>query len=176
MLLEPDNTDSSSYHFEIIKAEDRPWLLPVKPIITGLVSDILGNIPPKIVSRRFHNTLAALFTRACREIRDQKNINSVVLSGGVFQNLNLLRQVKTGLEALSSVVLSGGVFQNLNLLRQVKTGLEALSFNVYAHEQVPTNDGGLSLGQAVAGRAMFEKIKGSRGQGAKDSRGKKYLG
>ncbi len=144
MLLEPDNTDSSSYHFEIIKAEDRPWLLPVKPIITGLVSDILGNIPPKIVSRRFHNTLAALFTRACREIRDQKNINSVVLSGGVFQNLNLLRQVKTG--------------------------LEALSFNVYAHEQVPTNDGGLSLGQAVAGRAMWEKqrvqgVEGSRVQG-----------
>jgi hydrogenase maturation protein HypF len=144
MLLEPDNTDNSSYHFEIIKAEDRPWLLPVKPIITGLVNDILGNIPPKIVSRRFHNTLAALFTRACREIRDQKNINSVVLSGGVFQNLNLLRQVKTG--------------------------LEALSFNVYAHEQVPTNDGGLSLGQAVAGRAMWEKqrvqgVKGSRAEG-----------
>ena len=51
------------------------------------------------------------------------------------------------------------LFQNLNLLRQVKTGLESLSFDVYAHEQVPTNDGGLALGQAVAGRAMYEKIK-----------------
>ena len=59
------------------------------------------------------------------------------------------------------MVLSGGVFQNLNLLRQVKTSLEVLAFDVYAHEQVPTNDGGLSLGQAVAGRAMHEK----RGKG-----------
>jgi hydrogenase maturation protein HypF len=133
MLLEPDNTDNSSYHFEIMKAEDRPWLLPVKPIIIGLVNDILKNIPPQLISRRFHNTLAALFTRVCPEIRNQKNINSVVLSGGVFQNLNLLRQVKTG--------------------------LESLSFDVYIHEHVPTNDGGLSLGQAVAGRAMYERLK-----------------
>jgi hydrogenase maturation protein HypF len=133
MLLEPDNTDSSSYPFEIIKAEDKPWLLPVKPIITGIVEDLLENIPPQLISKRFHNTLAALFTGICQEIRDQKNINSVVLSGGVFQNLNLLRPVKSS--------------------------LEVLSFDVYAHEQVPTNDGGLSLGQAVAGRAMYERLK-----------------
>lgn len=133
MLLEPDNTDSSSYPFEIIKDEDNPWQLPVQPIIIDLVNDILENIAPQLVSRRFHNTLAALFTRVCKEIREQKNINSVVLSGGVFQNLNLLRQVKTG--------------------------LEALSFDVYVHEQVPTNDGGLALGQAVAGRAMWERSK-----------------
>jgi hydrogenase maturation protein HypF len=133
MLLEPDNTDSSSYPFEIIKAENKPWLLPVKPIITGIVEDLLENIPPQLISKRFHNTLAALFTGICQEIRDQKNINSVVLSGGVFQNLNLLRPVKSS--------------------------LEVLSFDVYAHEQVPTNDGGLSLGQAVAGRAMYERLK-----------------
>jgi hydrogenase maturation protein HypF len=143
MLLEPDNTDSSSYPFEIIKAEDKPWLLPVKPIITCIVEDILENIPSQFISRRFHNTLAALFARVCQEIREQKNINSVVLSGGVFQNLNLLRQVKSS--------------------------LEILSFDVYAHEQVPTNDGGLSLGQAVAGRAVYEKTgsKGPRSQGFK---------
>jgi hydrogenase maturation protein HypF len=133
MLLEPGNTENSTYPFEIIKAEDRPWLLPVKPIIIGLVNDILENIPHQLISRRFHNTLAALFTRVCREIRNQKNINSVVLSGGVFQNLNLLHQMKTG--------------------------LESLSFKVYTHEQVPTNDGGLSLGQAVAGRALWERKK-----------------
>ena len=133
MLLEPEYSDSSSYPFEIIKTEDRPWLLPVKPIIIGLVNDLLENNAPQIISRRFHNTLAGLFTKICQEIRDERNINSVVLSGGVFQNLNLLRQLKTN--------------------------LEILSFDVYAHEQVPTNDGGLSLGQALAGRAMFEKIK-----------------
>jgi hydrogenase maturation protein HypF len=131
MLLEADNIDNSSYSFEIIKSDDEPWLLPVKPIIKGLVHDILADIPPQIISRRFHNTLAALFTRACREIREKKNINQVVLSGGVFQNLNLLEQLKVG--------------------------LEALAFEVYVHEQMPANDGGISLGQAIAGRAMYEK-------------------
>ncbi|MFC1826382.1 carbamoyltransferase HypF [Thermodesulfobacteriota bacterium] len=139
MLLGPNYTDSSSYPFEIIKTEDSPWILPVKSIIVGIVNDIQENIPPQLISKKFHNTLAALFTRVCREIRDERNINTVVLSGGVFQNLNLLRLIKTG--------------------------LEILSFDVYAHEKVPTNDGGLSLGQAVAGRALYEKNKGSRIQG-----------
>ena len=131
MLLEADGAEASSYQYAIIKNDAFPWLLPVQQIIAGLVDDILDNIPPAVISRRFHNTLAAMFTRACREIRDRKNINEVVLSGGVFQNLNLLRQIKNS--------------------------LEALSFKVYMHKQVPANDGGLSLGQAVAGRAMYER-------------------
>ena len=133
MLLEPGNTDNSPYPFEIIKKDDEPWLLPVTPIINGLVHDIMANILPRDISRRFHNTLAALFTRTCKEIRVQNGINTVVLSGGVFQNLTLLKQLK----------------QNL----------ENLAFAVYAHEQVPSNDGGISLGQAIAGRAMFERLK-----------------
>jgi hydrogenase maturation protein HypF len=131
MLLEPNDRDTAAYPFEIVKSDARPWLLPVKPIIAAIVHDILQNKKPPRISRRFHNTLAALFTRVCREIRDQKNINQVVLSGGVFQNLSLHQQLKTN--------------------------LETLSFTVYSHEQVPTNDGGLSLGQAVAGRAMYER-------------------
>ena len=131
MLLEPNDRDTAAYPFEIVKSDARPWLLPVKPIIAAIVHDILQNKKPPCISRRFHNTLAALFTRVCREIRDQKNINQVVLSGGVFQNLSLHQQLKTN--------------------------LETLSFTVYSHEQVPTNDGGLSLGQAVAGRAMYER-------------------
>jgi hydrogenase maturation protein HypF len=56
-------------------------------------------------------------------------------------------------------VLSGGVFQNLNLQQQLKKNLEDLSFEVYVHRQVPANDGGLALGQAVAGRAIYERLK-----------------
>lgn len=135
MLLEPDNADISSYPFDIIKSADKPWLLPVTPIITGLVNDLQAKVPPHLISKRFHNTLAALFTRVCQEIRESRKINTVVLSGGVFQNLNLLRQIKTD--------------------------LELLAFDVYAHEQVPANDGGISLGQAVAGRALWERQKAS---------------
>jgi len=133
MLLEPNNSDSSSYPFEIIKSDDKPWLLSVNPIIAAIVQEILAHKEPHSISKRFHNTLAALFTKVILEIREQKQINQVVLSGGVFQNLNLHQQLKTN--------------------------LAGLSFAVYSHEQVPTNDGGIALGQALAGRAMWNRLK-----------------
>jgi hypothetical protein len=45
--------------------------------------------------------------------------------------------------------MSGGVWQNQVLLDLVRGGLRQNNFVVYFHKQVPTNDGGLSLGQAV---------------------------
>ncbi|MFM6279725.1 MAG: carbamoyltransferase HypF, partial [Dolichospermum sp.] len=55
------------------------------------------------------------------------------------------------------VVLTGGVFQNQILLQQVKMGLEELKINVLNHSIVPTNDGGISLGQAVIAAARYLK-------------------
>jgi hydrogenase maturation protein HypF len=131
MLLEPNDRETATYPFTIAKSDAKPWLLSVKPIITSIVHDIMENKKPHHISRRFHNTLVAVFTRVCQEVRDQRNINQVVLSGGVFQNLNLHQHLKTN--------------------------LATLSFAVYSHEQVPTNDGGIALGQALAGRAMYER-------------------
>jgi len=44
-------------------------------------------------------------------------------------------------------VLSGGVWQNITLLSRVLPLLREAGFQVYIHQQVPANDGGLSLGQ-----------------------------
>jgi len=49
----------------------------------------------------------------------------------------------------NKVVLSGGVFQNRLLLNKTVALLERSNFEVYTHRQVPCNDGGISLGQAV---------------------------
>ena len=54
---------------------------------------------------------------------------------------------------LRTVALSGGVFQNALLTSMVRRGLETLGLAVLAHELVPANDGGLSLGQVAIGRA-----------------------
>lgn len=54
------------------------------------------------------------------------------------------------------VALSGGVFQNLLLLRLVDNGLEREGFKVLKHRVVPTNDGGIALGQAAAGIATLK--------------------
>ena len=153
MLLDPTSEEESMYSFEITRSLDEPWQMQTAPLIRAVVEDTLTGTPVQLVSRRFHNTLAALFIKVCQGIREERNLNRVVLSGGVFQNLNLQQQLKEN--------------------------LEKLSFEVYVHQQVPANDGGLALGQAVAGRAMFEKTgaKGprgkykNRGQGSQESRG-----
>ena len=50
---------------------------------------------------------------------------------------------------LNKVVLSGGVFQNIFLLKKSVENLKKEGFNVYTHSRVPTNDGGISFGQAI---------------------------
>jgi hydrogenase maturation protein HypF len=47
------------------------------------------------------------------------------------------------------VALSGGVFQNGYLVERTAVLLEARGFQVYTHQRVPPNDGGIALGQAV---------------------------
>ena len=54
---------------------------------------------------------------------------------------------------LDTVALSGGVFQNMLLLHATAARLEARGFRVLTHSRVPCNDGGISLGQAVIAAA-----------------------
>jgi len=58
-------------------------------------------------------------------------------------------------QRLNRVVLSGGVFQNLVLLQAACSGWTAAGFEVYTHGRVPTNDGGISLGQAAIANALI---------------------
>lgn len=100
-------------------------------MIRRVVEDVQQQISPAVISAKFHATLVRLFTDLCVEIRKETGMNRVVLSGGVFQN---------------SILLAG-------LCRM----LEKQKFTVFTHSQVPANDGGISLGQAVA---AFAKAKG----------------
>jgi hydrogenase maturation protein HypF len=92
-------------------------------IVRGVVEDLLRQVPASLIAARFHATLADVLTRVCECVR-----------------------ARTGLD---SVALSGGAFQNAWLLQAAMGRLEASAFQVYTHRRVPTNDGGLSLGQAA---------------------------
>jgi hydrogenase maturation protein HypF len=73
------------------------------------------------ISAKFHNTIARIILHVCLMIRKETGLNSVVLSGGVFQNKYLLEK---------SLYL-----------------LSVNRFKVYINNLVPSNDGGVSLGQ-----------------------------
>ena len=54
---------------------------------------------------------------------------------------------------LNKVVLSGGSFQNRYILEKAENLLEKHNFDVYSHQETPSNDGGLALGQiAIAAK------------------------
>ena len=100
------------------------------PIIRSVVSDLKEGCPIGLISATFHNTLVALFTEACEQVRASRKLQQVVLSGGCFQNARLLVQLT---EALNTQ-----------------------GFEVHSQAAVPTNDGGIALGQAVAADAMYK--------------------
>ncbi len=115
-LADPDETDC--YQFT-----SHASLITPRPAIEQLIADVLAGVPVPKISARFHNGVAEMVKTTCLRLSDQYDIAEVALSGGVWQNMLLLRRTLALLE---------------------KEG-----FTVYIHSQVPANDGGLSLGQAA---------------------------
>lgn len=135
-----DKGKGSPYGWEIEKNHGT-FLIQTGPIIRGVVEDIQKEIPEGTISRRFHLTLIEILTQGCMAIRDDS--------------------------ALEKVVLSGGVFQNRTLLVGLEEKLQQEGFQVYTNIQVPTNDGGIALGQALAAHYI------NRRAGISDSRSQK---
>jgi hydrogenase maturation protein HypF len=123
MELEMAGADETESFYEYGWAEGCPCRILPAPIIRGVVADIGKGLSVSTISVKFHNTLILMLRDLCDLIRRQCGLNRVVLSGGVFQNARLL----TGLIP----------------------ALAARGFEVYSHRLVPTNDGGIALGQAV---------------------------
>jgi hydrogenase maturation protein HypF len=120
--------------YSVMIGQEKPGLIiPHAPIIRGVISDLVDGVDRRTISRKFHNTLVRLLADACVKLRHQRKLNRVVLSGGVFQNVFLLGQLE-------------------------KTLLD-LGFEVYTHSLIPTNDGGISLGQLMVGNAILDGWK-----------------
>ncbi len=97
------------------------------PMFRALVSDLRAGVSVPVISTRFHAGVARMVAETCDDLHRQTGLTSVVLSGGVWQNMFLL-------------TLTVGLLQEKGLV-------------VYVHRQVPTNDGGLALGQAAIAMA-----------------------
>jgi hydrogenase maturation protein HypF len=114
--------ESGRYATEIAE-RDNGLILKTSGIMEGIIRDLVDGLSRGVISARFHNTLIHMFTETCVTLKEEHGMERVALSGGAFQNATLL----TGLTH----------------------SLSTRGFTVFSHKQVPSNDGGISLGQAV---------------------------
>ena len=130
MLAADDAASFAPYPFHISE-EKKPAVIKLKELISAVLNDVIKGTRPEVISARFHKTMAEIILRACRLISRESSLQTVALSGGVFQNRLLFNLAVDALE---------------------KEG-----FRVLTHQLVPCNDGGISLGQAVV--ASYQLIK-----------------
>ncbi|WP_162840835.1 carbamoyltransferase HypF [Hydrogenoanaerobacterium saccharovorans] len=118
------------YKYSIINTEDG-FVLGYEHILNEILRDIRKQEQKSIISTKFHNTLIESTAECVCKIREKTEIKDIVLSGGVFENIYLL-------ERLASK-------------------LRNLKFNVYYNRLTPSNDGGISFGQAVAAGSILKE-------------------
>lgn len=117
------SSETESYPFPYSSGE-----LDFRPLLGAVIRDRLNGRDTREIARAFHRGIAFGVRDALMQFRPMHDTDTIVLSGGVFQN---------------EVLLS-----------DLKTLLERDSFVVWTNHMVPANDGGISLGQAAI--AAFE--------------------
>ena len=124
-----DADEVDAYPAELRCDGDRPLILDWGPMVEAILSDTRQRVPARCIAGKFHNTLAEFVVQAAAQ---------VARTAGV-----------------TKVALSGGCFQNRVLTRLCSRRLERAGFQVLRHQQVPPNDGGISLGQVMVAAAKL---------------------
>lgn len=100
-------------------------------LIPQILSDLKLSLQKSVISAKFHNTIAVCTCQALLSLRNQYHINKVVISGGVWQNLFLLKRTW----AL----------------------LHDSGFEVITHQKIPANDACIALGQVAVALAQTRR-------------------
>lgn len=115
---------NADYSFELFKRS--LWRMNAANLLRAVCDDLSMGTLRQEVAAKFHHAVADAILKACELARDETGEQTVGLTGGVFQNVLLLRL------AVQKLRQSG--------------------FQVLTHSVVPPNDGGIALGQAVVAR------------------------
>ena len=98
-----------------------------KPTFMEILNDFSKQVEVGVISTQFHNTIVQAILKVVSEI--------------------------SGKSGLKKIALSGGSFQNKILLTKAESKLQEAGFEVFSHTLVPSNDGGIALGQlAIAAK------------------------
>ena len=110
-----------------------PHIIDWAPMIGEILIELRRGKSAGRISAKFHNTLAEVIVEIAREIAQPK------------------------------IVLTGGCFQNRYLLERSVLRLSQAGFRPYWHQRVPTNDGGIALGQVVAAARAGRRVVKTEG-------------
>jgi hydrogenase maturation protein HypF len=120
------------YEFDLRRSDDEPLQLSLCGTVRSVVEDVRSEISPAVISARFHNTLAEALLALARAARESARLEVAALSGGVFCNRYLLDRL---------------------VMRLKQEG-----FAVLLNRDVPSNDGGLALGQAAVAAHLIRGV------------------
>ena len=87
----------------------------------SVLNELGKGVSLPVISAKFHNTIVKVITDTAQKI--------------------------SGDTGIKNVVLSGGIFQNKYILTRLENRLKEFNFNCYSHRLIPSNDGGIALGQ-----------------------------
>jgi hydrogenase maturation protein HypF len=108
-----------------------PWQVDARPTIRAIAEECTRGYNAGRIAARFHDSIGTMMKSLCLRLRERTGLNKVCLSGGTFQNVRLLGCA-------------------LRLLR-------ASGFEVFTHSRIPSNDGGISLGQAAIAACLLNR-------------------
>lgn len=124
-----DGTDTAEgYPMDLVPGPSTAggWVVDWRPMVNAIVDDLRREVGPERIAARFHHGIAEVILRVAQAA------------------------------GLPRVVLTGGCFQNGLLLSLAQRRLEQAGFTVYTHREIPPNDGGLALGQAVVAAMRWQ--------------------
>jgi len=133
MALESYTTDDIDDDYPVDVIFKEKIIVDFSLTILRLIEDIVCGTARDIIATKFHNTIVTVIER-------------------VIQKVSMLYK-------LYDAAISGGVFQNMYLISNTMYRLKASGINVYINEKVPSNDAGISLGQAYIIRERLKSEK-----------------
>jgi hydrogenase maturation protein HypF len=118
-----DGAERGAYPLDVVAG-----VLDPRETVLAVDRDVARGVPAGVIATRFHHALADATARACADLAADRGLDTVVLSGGAFQNRRLLERAAEGLQ---------------------RAGLRVL-----VPERLPPNDGGIAFGQAAIAAAL----------------------
>jgi hydrogenase maturation protein HypF len=106
-------------------------IISFESLFSAIINDLNSSISTPMISTKFHNSIVEIIVRSSINIRSMHGLNKVVLSGGTFQNRYLLEKTEKH--------------------------LKDNRFDIYSPCLIPTNDGGIALGQLMIGAKKREE-------------------